>query len=333
VVNGTVIVGDVFNLTVTSDGCCPITVGGLGTVAANSNGTFMVPCPSVTLTANASDVCCVFDNWTVDAGAPNSSNPIVVTGAANSSHTAVASCSVPQYNLTMNVTGNGTTTPSGTSSHSCGEVVNISATADPDWQFVNWTTADMSEIANATAASTTVTVDKEKTVTANFAEITGATLEGHVSFTGRGTAPDSRWIEPFNVTLFEAGNLSNVIWTGNATTNDTGVFNITGLDPGTYDIGIKNWTCLSEVNTSVTLTAGNTTAVGFGTTREGDIDNSDWVYLGDLSAFCTAWDTKPGDGGWNADADLDRDDWVYLGDLSLFCTNWDQKGDAYGYFV
>jgi len=162
--------------------------------------------------------------------------------------------------------------------------------------------------------------------------LTGATLEGHVTFPARGTPPDPRWAEPFNVTLFEAGNLSNVIWAGNATTDSTGVFNITGLDPGTYDIGIKNWTCLSEVNTSVTLTAGNTTVAGFGTTREGDIDNSDWVYLGDLSAFCTAWDTKPGDGGWNADADLDRNDWVYLGDLSLFCCNWDQKGDAYGHF-
>jgi len=148
--------------------------------------------------------------------------------------------------------------------------------------------------------------------------LTGATLEGHVSFTGRGTAPCGTWIEPFTVKGFEAGNLTNVIWTGNATTNSTGVFTISGLTPGTYDIGIKNRTCLSEVNTSVTLTAGNTTVVDFGTTQEGDIDNSDWVYLGDLSAFCTAWDTKSGDGGWNADADLDRNDWVYLGDLSLW---------------
>jgi len=160
-----------------------------------------------------------------------------------------------------------------------------------------------------------------------------ATLEGHVSFTGRGTAPCSTWIEPFVVKGFEHGNLTHVLWTTNATTNDTGVFNITGLDPGTYDIGIKNWTCVSEVNSSVTLTAGNTTVINFGTTREGDIDNNDWVYLGDLSAFCTAWNTKPGDGLWNVNADFDRNDWVYLGDLSLFCTNWNQKGDAWGHFV
>jgi len=159
-----------------------------------------------------------------------------------------------------------------------------------------------------------------------------ATLEGHVTFSGRGTPPNSTWAELFNVTLFEAGNLSNVLWTGNAITNNTGVFTVSGLAPGMYDVSIKNWTCLSELVTNQTLTAGNTTVVDFGTTREGDIDNNDWIYLGDLLAFSTAWNTKPGDGLWNADADLDRNDWVYFGDLSLFCTNWDQKGEAYGHF-
>ena len=151
-----------------------------------------------------------------------------------------------------------------------------------------------------------------------------ATLQGHVTFVGRGSAPDPKWIEPFVVKGFVLGS---EVWSQTATTDNNGVFTITGLSPGIYDIGIKNWTCLSEVNTSVTLTAGETTVVDFGTTREGDIDNNDWVYLGDLSAFCTAWNTKPGDGFWNANADLDRNEWVYLGDLSLFCTNWNQKGD------
>jgi len=93
VVNGTVIIGDVFNLTVTSDGCCPITVGSLGTVAANSNGTFVVPCPNVTLTADDSAGSCSFTNWTVD-GNSTTSNPVIVTGTANTSHTAIARCAV-----------------------------------------------------------------------------------------------------------------------------------------------------------------------------------------------------------------------------------------------
>jgi len=161
----------------------------------------------------------------------------------------------------------------------------------------------------------------------------GATLEGHVNFSGREDAPDSKWIEGFEVKFFNSTTQNETLWSPkNRTTDEHGNFSIEGLAPGAYDIGIKNSTCLSELVTNVTLTAGSTTPVDFGTTREGDIDNNDWVYLGDLSAFCTAYNTKPGDGGWNVNADFDRNDWVSLGDLSLFCTNWNQKGDAYGHF-
>jgi len=72
-----------------------------------------------------------------------------------------------------------------------------------------------------------------------------AILEGHVSYVSRGIPPDARWIEPFVVRVFEQGNLTNELWTTNATTNNTGVFNMSVV-VGTYDIGIKNWTCLSE---------------------------------------------------------------------------------------
>lgn len=78
------------------------------------------------------------------------------------------------YTLTMAVNGIGTTTPAvGSHNYAAGTVVNITATPDNEWQFVNWTTANMSEIANATAASTTVTVDENKTVTAKFALLPG----------------------------------------------------------------------------------------------------------------------------------------------------------------
>jgi len=282
-------------------------------------------------------------NWVYEMGPPPrwttveyGATDYLEGGDMSLMHNGTVIVGTPTYNLTISSTGGGNVTMPGEGTfgpYNATEVVALVATPDTNYSFVNWT-GDTGKIGDVNSATTNITMNGNYTIMANFAEIvTAAILEGHVTFTGRGTAPDSRWIEPFNVTLFEAGNFSNVLWTGNATTNSTGVFNITGLDPGTYDIGIKNLTCLSEVNTSVMLTAGNTTVVDFGTTREGDIDNSDWVYLGDLSAFCTAWDTKPGDGGWNANADLDRNDWVYLGDLSLFCCNWDQKGDAYGYFV
>jgi len=155
---------------------------------------------------------------------------------------------------------------------------------------------------------------------------TGATLEGHVSFPGRGIPPDSKWIENFTVRFFQGGN--ETVWSPkNATTNSTGVFNITGLDPGTYNISIKNWTCLSEVNTSVTLGAGNTTVVDFGMTREGDADNNDHINILDASSLVGAFGSSQGGPGWNAHCDFNRDTNVNILDASALASNFGEDGD------
>jgi len=167
-------------------------------------------------------------------------------------------------------------------------------------------------------------VDENKTVTANFAEVIDATLEGHVSFISRGTAPDARWIELFLVRGFEPGNLTNELWNGTATTNNTGVFTI-NVTPGTYDIGIKNWTCLSELNTSVMLTAGNTTVVDFGTIREGDANNDDWVTCKDFDLLVPSWMTGPPPS--DPHCDFNRDGVISGMDLSLMVASWGLRGD------
>jgi len=158
--------------------------------------------------------------------------------------------------------------------------------------------------------------------------LTGATLEGHVSFP---MARVGGLVEPFVVKLFEHGNLGNVIWTGNATTDDTGVFTIPGLAPDTYDIGIKNATCLSELVSSVTLTTGETEVVNF-TIREGDVDPTDYVDMGDYADFSYAFRTSPTDVKWNANADLDRSGYIDMGDYAMFSYNFREMGDAYGHF-
>ena len=152
-------------------------------------------------------------------------------------------------------------------------------------------------------------------------------LEGHVTFSGRGTAPCSTWIEDFVVKGFESGNLSHVLWTTNAPTNNTGVFTITGLIPGTYDIGIKNWTCLSEVVTGVTLTAGNTTVVNFGTTREGDCDNNDHINILDASFLASRFGLNEGAPGWSPLCDFNRDTHISILDASALVSNFGQGGD------
>jgi hypothetical protein len=155
-----------------------------------------------------------------------------------------------------------------------------------------------------------------------------STLQGNVSFVGR-TVPGAK-IEPFEVKAFEPGNLGFEVWNGTATTNDTGVFTMPGLLPETYDIGIKNGTCLSELATNVTL---NSTAVASFGNHEGDVKKSDKVDGSDFALLSGAYNTKPGDAKWNPNADLNRSGKVDGSDFALLSGNYNKRGTGYGYFV
>lgn len=77
-------------------------------------------------------------------------------------------------------------------------------------------------------------------------------LIGKVSFEGRGDPPSNRWVEEFEVRFFQYGK--EMSWSPvSATTDRDGYFEVFGIPPGTYDIGIKNWTCLSEMVYGVVL--------------------------------------------------------------------------------
>jgi len=89
---------------------------------------------------------------------------------------------VPEYTLTMAVTGNGTVEPAiGNHVYRDGTVVPITATADSGWAFAGWQGA----AADSNAASTTVTMDADKVVTATFVALYTLDVtivgEGHVT--------------------------------------------------------------------------------------------------------------------------------------------------------
>jgi len=151
--------------------------------------------------------------------------------------------------------------------------------------------------------------------------ITGptGTLEGHVTFAGR-QSNNAKWIEPFVVKVF---NGTNLLCTGDATTNTTGVFTI-NITPGTYDIAIKNWTCLSEKVAGVVLNVNATTVVNFGTTREGDAGGNDWITGADRDLLYTDWGKTVPPGTWQAD--FNRDGWLTGADRDMMYTYWGQKG-------
>ncbi len=154
-------------------------------------------------------------------------------------------------------------------------------------------------------------------------------LEAHVSFEGRGAAPDDRWIEPFDVWLFNPGT-TDVVWGGVRTTNNTGWFNISDVVLGTYDMGIKNWTCLSEVVTNVTVSEGVGAVVDFGTTREGDVNNDDFVDMLDKGMFAVVWGNWTGQPGWEPNCDFNRDGVIDMLDKGALATSWGQWGDLVG---
>jgi hypothetical protein len=183
---------------------------------------------------------------------------------------------------------------------------------------------DYSASINITAAGANNT---PRTVPASlhiFPPGTVATLEGHVSFSGRGTAPNNKWIEDFVVRFFQDGS---EVRTDNVTTDNTGGFLINGIVPGTYDISIKNWTCLSELNT-VTLTNNSTTVVDFGTTREGDSNGDDAVTIVDFSLLAGCFLTSP---PGNPNCDYNRDNAVTIVDFSLLAGSFLQAGPLQGY--
>jgi uncharacterized repeat protein (TIGR02543 family) len=77
---------------------------------------------------------------------------------------------VKQYDLTTSSTvGGSVTTPGeGTYTYDAGKVVNLVATPDPGYHFVNWTGSNVTTIADVNAAATNTTMNGDYSITANF---------------------------------------------------------------------------------------------------------------------------------------------------------------------
>jgi len=122
-----------------------------------------------------------FSYWDVD-GVSQGTGVTDITICMDANHTATAHY-VSQYYLNLTTNPPGVTVPSGVGWYDAGETVSIFtpefigiSPGVSRYRFDGWTTADMSEIANASATSTTVYLDKPKTVTANYR------VQYHVTF-------------------------------------------------------------------------------------------------------------------------------------------------------
>jgi hypothetical protein len=132
----------------------------------------------VDLVAEAEE-CYQFINWTGDTVAdPNSATTnITMDGAKN----VTANFALLSYGLVINSTDGGEVTfpGEGPFTYDCGTVVDLVATPDAYYSFVEWT-GDVGTIDDINAAETTITMNDTYSITANFGLFAG----------GNGTAED-----------------------------------------------------------------------------------------------------------------------------------------------
>jgi uncharacterized repeat protein (TIGR02543 family) len=112
-----------------------------------------------------------FVKWTGNVGTIANVNAATTTITINDDYSITANF-VRQYNLTTSSTqGGSVTTPGeGTYTYDKGEVVNLVATPDVCYRFVNWI-GDVGAIADVNAASTTITMNDDYSIIAKFVSL------------------------------------------------------------------------------------------------------------------------------------------------------------------
>jgi hypothetical protein len=172
-----------YNLTVAGN------VGGLVTTPGEGNFTY-VRGEMVNLVA-APDTGYRFVNWTGDVGTIADVNDATTTITMNGGYSVTANF-VAVYDLTISSTeGGSVTTPGvGTFNYDEGTVVDLTAEAEEGYRFVEWT-GDVDTIAAVNNTITTITMNGDYSITANFVAVydlnISSTEGGLVTTPGVGT--------------------------------------------------------------------------------------------------------------------------------------------------
>ena len=158
-------------------------------------------------------------------------------------------------------------------------------------------------------------------------------ISGHVNLQARAGVSGPDWIIDATVHLWEDGadrSSASPLATYDITTDETGSFEILNVPPETYDITIKGSHTLRSLVEDVTITAGSTTPVAFGTLVEGDCwggSGPDNVIDGaDYSAILYTFGTYPGHADFIESCDVNQDGVVDGFDYSVILYNFGEAG-------
>jgi hypothetical protein len=209
-----------YDLTISSTTGGSVTTPGAGTFTYDA-GTVI----NLVATANSGYY---FINWTGDVGTITNVNAPTTTVAMNDNYSINANFEqIPPGKValtTSSTAGGSVTTPGeGAFTYDGGTVVDLVAEAEEDYRFVNWT-GDVGTIANVNAASTTITMDDDYSITANFVKLViqydltiSSTDGGSVTVPGEGTfAFDEGTV--VNLTAKADAGYLFVNWTGDVGT-------------------------------------------------------------------------------------------------------------------
>ena len=143
-----------------------------GSVTEPGEGTYTYDEGDVVNLVATPDAGYQFVNWTGDVGTIADVNAAATTITMDGDYSITANfMAVAIYDLTISSTTGGlvTTPGEGPFTYSSGTGVNLVATPYAGYRFINWT-GDVSTIADVNAASTTVTMNGNYSITANFEE-------------------------------------------------------------------------------------------------------------------------------------------------------------------
>ena len=152
-----------------------------------------------------------------------------------------------------------------------------------------------------------------------------AQMVGTATLQGRPTSPHPAWITILQLSLYELGS-STPRYAYQATTDQSGRFDVSNIPPGNYDVRIKGSHTLANFKRNIILRSGLHT-IDFGTLLEGDANDDNAVTILDYSILRTAYGTVRGQPGYDERADFNQDGAITILDYSLLRTNYGRAGE------
>ncbi len=171
------------------------------------------------------DTGCHFVNWTGDTANIDDTNSSNTTITMNDDYSITANFAIDTHTLDPDSTAGGSVTVPGEAgpyTYDYGTVVDIVATANTGWHFINWT-GDITTITNPGSSSTTITMNDDYSITANFAIDThtldpDSTAGGSVMVPGEAGPYTYDYGTVVNITATPDTGWHFVNWTGDITT-------------------------------------------------------------------------------------------------------------------